>query len=391
MITRYHVKNFKQLKDVEVNFTEMNVVIGPNGAGKSSLLQSIDFLKAFTSSSIDYYLESRAIDFKNILNKTSKKSISWDLDVLLEEEGEKYQYTYFVRISPFKTIVEQLSVIEGGKKQVLFERKGREVRFESTRGKEELRFYNPHSGVLASFMEADQEEFPHLVRFKKFISGIQTYLIWDPALLRKRSRREVDSLGPNGQHLATVLDEMKKKQERQFNKMIRKLRKFIPGLEDISVKNHRGGYKDLILHEFDKQGTMQFNSQQISDGTLRLIAIAYLRYGKRPHSVVSFEEPENGVHPPILRAAVQLIHEITQLKPHLRSQVFMTTHSPYVLDIFKDHPESIFIMEKGTAETGATLHGITSDQLELAKLLFDNSLGNLWFSNFLHRQEDDAE
>ncbi|TCP55948.1 putative ATPase [Tumebacillus sp. BK434] len=391
MITQYHVQNFKQLIDVQADFSNMNVIIGPNGAGKSSLLQSIDFLKAFTSPAFDYYLETRAIDFKNIFNKTSKKSVTWDIIVRLVEDEVEYEYNYYVKISPLKRIVERLRVsTNGGKMERIFTRKGREVTFHS---REDLTssFYSPNTGVLASIEDEDGDDFPDLVRFKNFITGIQTYLIWDPALLRKRSRGEPDSLGPNGQHLASVLDEMKKHHEVQFKKMVRKLQKFLPSLEDISIKGSRGGYKEIMLHEWDERGTLQFNSQQISDGTLRLIAMAYLRYGKRAHSVVSFEEPENGVHPPILRAAVQLIREVTQLKPKLRSQVFMTTHSPYVLDILKENTDSIFVMEKGSAGSGSKLSRISEEHLETAKLLFDNSLGNLWFSDFLHRQGDEAE
>ena len=389
MIKYYHVQNFKNLWDTEANFEQLNVIIGPNSAGKSSLLQSIDFLKAFMVSSIDYYLATHNIDFKDVINKrlkenvANKKTVSWDITVCLPS-GE---YRYVVKLYQAKKIEEKLFLIDDSShEKEIFWRNDRNYGIKSdddewTKGG----FLNPQSGFLNSITEDEHARYPGLLQFKKFILGIQTFLIWDPDMLRQRSREKQDELGPNGQHLAVVLAEMKRKEGGQFAKMIKRLQKLLPWLEDISVKTIPFGWKEIILHERDEWGTIQLNGHQISDGTLRLIAMAYLRYGNRPYTVMSFEEPENGIHPPVLRAAVQMIQEITQLKPHLRNQVFMTTHSPYLLDILGDYPESIYIMEKGE-KVGARLSGISKDKIKLAKLLFNNSIGNMWYSGVLQER-----
>jgi predicted ATPase len=62
-------------------------------------------------------------------------------------------------------------------------------------------------------------------------------------------------------------------------------------------------------------------------------------------------------------------------------QVIATTHSPHLLDLFRDHPEEIVIADKrGRAATFARL----SDRADLAELLAEGgTLGDLWYSGIL--------
>ena len=52
MITRFHVQNYKALRDVTLDLTPMHVLIGPNDAGKTSILEAITAL----CRSVDYPL-----------------------------------------------------------------------------------------------------------------------------------------------------------------------------------------------------------------------------------------------------------------------------------------------------------------------------------------------
>jgi hypothetical protein len=66
-------------------------------------------------------------------------------------------------------------------------------------------------------------------------------------------------------------------------------------------------------------------SSGLSDGTLLLLAVTILPYLSSTPALITYEEPENGIHPKgieILLQALQSIHS---------SQVFVSTHSPLVL------------------------------------------------------------
>lgn len=56
-------------------------------------------------------------------------------------------------------------------------------------------------------------------------------------------------------------------------------------------------------------------------------------------------------------------------------QVVATTHSPYLLDLFRDHPQEVVIAEKaGAAATFTRL----SEHPHVDALLAEGTLGDLW-------------
>ncbi len=61
-------------------------------------------------------------------------------------------------------------------------------------------------------------------------------------------------------------------------------------------------------------------------------------------------------------------------------QVIATTHSPYFLDLYKDHPEEIVIANKD--ERGVHFERL-SDKPNIDEFLQDAPLGEVWYSGIL--------
>ena len=96
------------------------------------------------------------------------------------------------------------------------------------------------------------------------------------------------------------------------------------------------------------------------------------------------EEPENGIHPKLIEEVIQILREITLRKVSTPCQVFLTTHSPYVLDHFRDSPEDVYVMERGRPLQGATLCRLSERKdIDLVEALFGHSLGEAWFSGLI--------
>jgi len=152
---------------------------------------------------------------------------------------------------------------------------------------------------------------------------------------------------------------------------------------------------DQILFDTPGRGTRGFslrtrNSQQaipapdVSQGTLLALAILTLAYLPNPPSVVGLEEPDRGIHPRLLREVRDALYRLSYPENYgeRRSpvQVIATSHSPYFLDLFKDHPEEIVIAEK-VGEEARFLR--LSERPDLAELLEDAHLGDVWYSGIL--------
>ncbi len=61
-------------------------------------------------------------------------------------------------------------------------------------------------------------------------------------------------------------------------------------------------------------------------------------------------------------------------------QVIATTHSPYFIDLFKDHPEEIVVANKVGADV--QFRRLT-DVPHFGEMLGDSSLGEAWYTGFL--------
>jgi hypothetical protein len=62
-------------------------------------------------------------------------------------------------------------------------------------------------------------------------------------------------------------------------------------------------------------------------------------------------------------------------------QVIATTHSPYLLDLYKEHPEQIVIAHKDE-QRGAQFERL-SNKPHLSEILENAPLGEIWFSGIL--------
>ena len=61
-------------------------------------------------------------------------------------------------------------------------------------------------------------------------------------------------------------------------------------------------------------------------------------------------------------------------------QVIATTHNPYFLDLFREHPEEIVIAEKVGLDAKFSR---LSDRTDLEEILGDAPLSEVWYSGVL--------
>ncbi len=392
MIKHFRIQNFKILRDVRMEPSSVNVLVGPNGCGKSSVLQAIDFLRAFFMSSIEVYLQKEGWEYKDIPNVSAgSKTIRWEVSIQLSADKEgrgEGQYDYSVTLSPRRYLAignEELGYTPpDGKRTLLLKRSGRRgVIYDSLRE----RLYpflvpNLLSSAIYAFAAPFQrgERFAEMRNFRTWIQGIQYFSVFNPNALRAADRGKHATLGPHGEHLAPVLANFKKRRPQEFQKLVSRLRRSFPTLLGISFSGRGWGWRSIKTYERKGPREIALNNQQIGDGLLRLLALSSFLYLDEIPRVILFEEPENGVHPHILREMVQVLKELT-LRKGQKSQVFFTTHSPYVLDEFYDNPEQVFLMNYADGKSNVQLRKLTeTEDLEKVKNAF-GSLGEAWFSD----------
>lgn len=115
-------------------------------------------------------------------------------------------------------------------------------------------------------------------------------------------------------------------------------------------------------------------ASQASDGVLIVLAYLALLYSPRQPRMLLIEEPENGIHPKRLQDVITILRELVQ--EQTTTQILMTTHSPYLLDLFQ--PDEVTVCTKD--DDGAVTLTRLSDSETVRKQIGLFNLGEIWTS-----------
>jgi predicted ATPase len=128
----------------------------------------------------------------------------------------------------------------------------------------------------------------------------------------------------------------------------------------------------------------QISAENLSQGTLYVLATLALAFDPAPPSIICLEEIDRGIHPRLLREIRDALYRLSYPKSFGEKrapvQIVATTHSPYLLDLFKDHPEEVVIAQKEGQE--ARFERLV-DRPDFRELLSEGPLGDIWFSGIL--------
>ncbi len=189
------------------------------------------------------------------------------------------------------------------------------------------------------------------------------------------------TLADNGTQLAGVLDRLRDQHPERFEALNEELSRWIPEFDRILFDTPGEGQRAVVLRTPDGRS---IRAVDLSDGTLLALAILTIAYGPEPRPIIAFEEPDRGLHPRLLRDVRDALYRLAYPDAHGEQrepvQVIATTHSPYLLDLFKDRPEEIIVAHKvgGTAQFERL-----SERDDLKEIVRDVHLGEAWYSGIL--------
>jgi predicted ATPase len=129
---------------------------------------------------------------------------------------------------------------------------------------------------------------------------------------------------------------------------------------------------------------LEMPAERLSQGTLVALAIHALAFLPDRPTLLCLEELERGIHPRLLREVHDSLYRLCYPEDGDRTippvQVLATTHSPYLLDLFSDHPEEVVLsIKEGSTARFQNL----SDLPDLDELMKSASLGDLWYSGVI--------
>ncbi|UFH50681.1 AAA family ATPase [Pseudomonas sp. KNUC1026] len=319
MIVSIHISGFKSLVDFSItDLGQFNCLVGLNGAGKTTVLQALDFTAQLVKGDLEKWLDKRDWTAADLHSKlTSATNIELALRIRAPS-GELYEWVSNTNLRSMKCTSERvtrlsdscdlLKVSKG--KYILFDSPGQVIDFK-------------YSGSLLSAL---QEKILHseLILVRDEIRNIRSLELLAPHLMRTPQRNKAVDIGSGGERLSSFLFDLTTE---QHQKLLESLQHFYPHIVDFKVKRRQAGWKNLYLIEKTKQEQIETEARHVNDGLLRILAI--LAQTLSGHSLLIFDEIENGVNPEVTEQLVEVLLNSGQ-------QILVTSHSPMVLNYLPD-------------------------------------------------------
>jgi predicted ATPase len=180
-------------------------------------------------------------------------------------------------------------------------------------------------------------------------------------------------LMPDAGNLAAMLYRFRSdRSSPAYRRILGTIRQIAPFIADFVLEPTGQQNQDLILNWQDKNAGEVFGPHQLSDGTLRFIALATLLLQPQAllPDVIVIDEPELGLHP----AALNLVGGMLRSASH-HAQVIVATQSAALVDGFA--PEDVIVVNR--RERASTFERLREEQLK--EWLEDYTLGQLWEKN----------
>ena len=181
-------------------------------------------------------------------------------------------------------------------------------------------------------------------------------------------------LNTDAGNLAAMLFLYRATESIAYRRIVSTVRKIMPEFDDFDLEPSRLNPNNIMLNWRKRGSDYLFGPHQISDGSLRAIAICtlFLQPEDNLSDVIILDEPELGLHPHALEIIAGLIRAASS-----KTQVIAATQSQSFLNLFD--PSEIVTVE---ARDGQSIfRRLEPDQLK--DWLEDYSIGELWQRNVL--------
>lgn len=344
-VSRVVLRNYKSIRSCDVPLGPLTFLVGPNGAGKSNFVEALRLLSYGLSTSLEQAVANRA-GALSILHRGHEASPTISFKLFFElgnQTSGHYSVEIFTALDgPVVVFTEECSV----------------------RSPTRHDWFRVHRGVVESnqgITPAASEEKLYLVNasglapFEPVYRALSAIAVYNPVPDEIRgfhAEKRFRSLDRTGSALAETVFRMKISGPERLTRITEYLKRINPDVISVDAVELDGNYN--LRFELTGGGglTQQFWPQNMSDGTLRALAILAALFQKTdryPLDIVALEEPESGLHP----AAAGVLFD-SLVEGSLSRQVIVTSHSPDLLDRedIPEHALRAVIMEQGQTLIG---------------------------------------
>jgi predicted ATPase len=366
MLTEFTLANFKSYQNSHISLGSLTLLIGANAAGKSNALEGLRFLSWLAQgqklSSIQYAINGADQILRGHVN-----------DVCYRGEESTFSLGCCLDSTELNQLDIKISVLNGEMKiteekilgsdgLLLYETSVNsrspqrqdiiDVHYGKLLEQLPIKYIHECSNQRAIFVQVDIQ--PHNLNLpfeedknkvqqmvtatvQEYQRVLQNILFFDPIPSKMRSysqKTDYQRLLENGSNLSSVLFHLWENQPDCQQEILN----FIQSLPEQAIDglDFLFGPRDEVMVRLSETfgNTQRFcEAALLSDGTLRVLAIAAVMLSATAGSLIVIEEIDNGIHP---SRAKQLLSNIYDIAERRNLQVLISTHNPALMDAIPD-------------------------------------------------------
>lgn len=340
------VSGYRSIRRIRFPVDRLSVFIGGNGAGKTNLYRSLELLQAAADGTLTRALAAEG-GMASVLwagERRKQEAARACFAAELMDEATAQSFVYEVEIGIVQPIsgagfalepqvkLETLTLTSGRRPAHLLERDGPSgfVRDEDGKKRSFGTTLLATETALAGLQDAVR--FPELQIVRQAMAGWRFHHDFrtdaGSALRRPCLAVTTPILASDGSDLAAVFATLKHIRQDTVD-LDDAVADAFPGARLVIPEPGREASFGLIHPEYPKR---VFEASELSDGTLRYLALAGALLAYRLPPFIALNEPETSLHPDLMEPLARMIVRAAQ-----RTQVWLVTHSERLAQAIADH------------------------------------------------------
>lgn len=348
-----------------IELQPITVLLGANGAGKSNLVSFFKMLNFMTTEALQHYVADRGFA-DSLLYFGAKNTSEISARLCFEDEGAKDEYVFTLgRDATGRLFLQNETIL-----------------YQSS-GRDQPQVLQLGGGVRESQLKvrAEEGDRPCQVVYR-VLSQCKVFQFHDTSATAKiRSEGYIDDakyLRSDAGNLAAFLRglSIRDGEKRYYDRIVRHIRLMVPQFMDFDLAPSVENDKYVRLNWREQGSDYLFGPHQLSDGSLRFMALTTLLMQPpdlRPRLIV-VDEPELGLHPAAISALAGMVKAAAPA-----TQIILATQSPRLVDEFT--PDQVVIVEREEKPPRSVFRRL--DAQDLAEWIDHYCLSELWEKNVL--------
>jgi len=343
-IRQIQIRNFLIHKDTTLNLTPLTVLVGPQGGGKSALFDAMLNFSLVSRGNLRQAFGPYPYSFRATIHRAAGRVARIGYTALLSrrmEDDEYLEYEIDYRRTgsaeqEVRFTIQTERLVRHPDNLTIFDRKDPDSYLITNKldlqDDRSLLAAIRHAELIGRSLDDVDDLAVHgaqqISRFNRF--RLDPLVLAQPSRLPDPGRDTAPRLGYHGEDLAATLYHLNETEAPSLELIYERMRAIDPLFEEFEFD--AVGTERIAFSAKYSDARQLIPSVRLSSGTLIYLGLITLVATGNPPPLLMIEEPENGLTPQAVKSFYEAARSLGyREKPEERSQILLSSHSPFVI------------------------------------------------------------